>query len=95
MVYPEIEQRIAEKYMAVREIDFLHLGLRLHDVGNVDCEFCPTSGRTVPYACNEASCNGVIHFELNDNSFSEMSGTRYILRCDVPTCPSNLTIRGI
>jgi len=81
--------------MPVRDINFLHLGLRLHNVGNVDCEFCPTSGRTTPYACNETGCTGVIHFERNDNSYSEMSGARYILRCDNPDCAFNTTIRGI
>lgn len=81
--------------MPVREINFLHLELRLLDAGNIDCEFCPTSGRTTPYACNETGCAGVIHFELNDNSYSGMSGTRYILRCDDPGCAFNMNIRGI
>jgi hypothetical protein len=81
--------------MPVRDIDFLHLGLRPHSVGRLDCEFCPTSGRTTPYPCEEPGCTGVIHFELNDYSFSEMSGVRYIVRCDVVDCGFNKTIKGI
>lgn len=81
--------------MPIRDINFLHLGLRVHSVGSIDCEFCPTSGRTRPYKCDEPGCAGIIHFEQNDNSYSQISGARYILRCDVAACAFNTTIRGI